>query len=478
MTMAGPAPIREAPTAPGADLTPTCFRLLLAGLLAAAAALGSFRLGTPSVWLDEAVSWFNSSGSWERVCQRALATDDMGGVVYAPLLKVWLAAAGDSEAAMRLPSVAATIALVAVMAYIARLLWDRRASVAVGVLTLFHPSVLTASRQARGYIFLLLFSALGLLGLAWQLGRARRAGHVLLGVAGLAVAATHIFGVLVTIGTAAASALLARHAARGGPPAGPPRRGPVVRALLPFLPAGLFAAVWVALEARMVARRLAVFWVPGPLWRNGVVVLVLMVGPIVAGSAVVWATRATARAREVALGLIVVAVPVFAGLLVVSLVARGHHNFVTVRYALPLVLPGALGCGYAVSRLRLAPAAAVLAIGAALSVGHAASHNAWASTARGGQEIRDAAAFLRSHVQPGEAVVAMPVWEWFSLSYYRVPNVRELPPARPAGADAGAPGGPTWRVVFYPDPKRPPAPVPGLATWRFGTLRIERWPRP
>ncbi len=473
MTFAKAALLGE-PSTSGADLSPTRFRLLLAALFAAAASLGLFRLGTPSVWLDEAVSWFNSSGSWQRVFERAAATDDMGGVVYAPLLKLWLGLAGDSELAMRLPSVAAMIAVVAVMACLGRVLWDRRASVMTGLLTVFHPSVLSSSRQARGYVLILLFSALCLLGLARQWMHGPRRGRLLLAVAGLGVTATHIFGVFVTLGGAAVSALIGWHAVRADPRTGRVPSGARARAaggaVLPWVPSWLFVLAWGSIEARMVAARLTVFWVPGTLARNTAFVLALMVGPILAGAAAVLSAEAAPRARQLALGLLVVAGPVFLGPLLVSLVSLGHHNFMTVRYAMPLVLPGALGCGFAISRLRWAPASVILTIGAAFSVWNAVSHNVYASAARGGQEIRSGAAFLRSHVQPGEEVVAVPAWEWFSLSYYRVPNVRELPPRGWRGR-----GGPTWQVVFHPVPdglreaRSPAAP-------QFGTLRIDHAP--
>jgi hypothetical protein len=89
------------------------------------------------------VSWFNSFGTWQRVFERAVAGDDTGGILYAVLLKAWMAGAGDSELALRLPSVCAMVALVGVLYAVALLLWNRRTALAVGRRTPEHANGLT-----------------------------------------------------------------------------------------------------------------------------------------------------------------------------------------------------------------------------------------------------------------------------------------------------------------------------------------------
>jgi len=454
-------------TAPGADAAPSDarYRLLLCVLFATAAVIGLWRLGTPSLWLDEAVSWFNSGGAWQHLAERVLATDDIGGLVYAPLLKLWMAVAGQSEFALRLPSVCAMLALLAVMVRTARLIWGRRAALAVGTITLLHPSVISSSREARGYILVLLFSAVCLLGLAWQYLERRRAG-LLLGLASLAVTATQMFGIFVAAGIAAAAATLAWQRASDRPTEA---LAAAARALLPFVPAVLFAVWWRLTTSPVVQARMAEFWTGGSVALNSLVVFTLMVLPVLAGGLVILATDDPTRRRAVAAALVIVATPVFCGPILASRLAAGGYGFVTIRYALPLVLPGTLACGYAVSRLRARLSILLVAVAGCASLWHAASNNVYASASRAGQEIRTGAAFIGSEIRPGEQVVAAPVWEWFSLEYYRVPNVRR--PRAPGLADLDAAATGTWTACFRPCPPATLREATG-GPWRFGTLTI------
>jgi mannosyltransferase len=455
-------------------MPPGQYRTCLAILLASAAAVGLFRLGAPGLWLDEAVSWFGSGGPWQRLVERALAGDDTGGILYSILLKPWMALAGDSEFALRLPSVCAMVALVAVMAQVGRLLWGERAALAVGALTLIHPSVLPSGRQARGYILILLFTALCLLGLAWQWLNRQRPSRLLLGIASLAVTAVHVFGVAVVAGTAVASALLDwRHLAGRQWHS---RVARAARACIPFLPALLLAACWQVLINPVVHGRLAAFWVPGTVAHNNVLVFVLMLLPALAGGLVIFLGDRTARGRLAATGVLIVAAPVFCAPSLASMLVLGGHNFVAVRYAFALVPLGTLACGYAISRIPWRLAVAVLTVAGVVSLSYSASKNVYSSALRGGQEIKAATTFLKAEVHPGDRVIAVPPWAWFSLAYYGI-RTTTTPPAAVDGLSmtTAVPreSGVTWTVVFNPE-DRTSARAARATTRRFGTLEVAR----
>lgn len=442
-------------------------------MLAAAAGLGLFRLGTPALSFDEAASWFNSSGTWARLHAQAVGGHDLGGIFHSVALKLALGVTGDSEFALRLLSVAAMVALVAAAAATARGLWGERTALAVGIVTLIHPSVLASGRQARGYVFLLLFTALCVLGLAWQwLGR-RRASQVVLGGASLAVASTHVLGVAVVAGVAAASAALewSRRRVAGDHVA------QAARSLLPFIPALVFVAAWQALIRATVDRRLTAFWIQGSWLGNYAVVGLLVIAPLAAGAVIVARSDRSARGRFVVAGLALVAAPVACAPGILSVLARGDHNFVTVRYFFALIPLGTVACGYAVSRLRHRTSVVLLLAASVVSVSYAASKHVYSPVPRDGQDVRAAAAFLRHAAASAERVVAVPEWEWCTLAYYGVGTAATPPDtvrdygSSPPTADAGS-----WTVMFNPRDASDAAVSLPASRWNFGTLQVVRRP--
>ena len=353
------------------DLSPAACRRWLAGFLAAAAFLGTFRLGTPGVWLDEASSWYNVSGSWSHLWQRALEAEDTGGILYSVLLKLWVALAGTSESSLRLPGVLLLLVFIAALARAATLLAGRWAGVCASAAALAHPSVLPAARQARGYILLLTLTAVSLLALAeWQAGR-RRFGARLAAAAGLGAAATHIFGVFVALGNALWICGL------GDGDSTRERKWPALRAASVAGPAVLFATGWTVLIGDRVRHNLESFWVPGTTASNYVAIGAWLVAPLAAALAWwLWRDRSEG-ARRVAAGLTLFALPVAIGPGVVSEVARGDTHFVMVRYAFALVAPAILAAGLAVAWLPRRAAVPLLAAALALSVGYSAGRRVY-----------------------------------------------------------------------------------------------------
>ena len=116
--MASPPHTTPAPLRPAAALARLRGRTLPLGLLAVfglALALRLYRLGAQSLWLDEGATWAEvTRQGWGRLLADLLSPD-AAYPLYHLLLKAWVAAAGDSEWALRLPSALAGAVAVAAL---------------------------------------------------------------------------------------------------------------------------------------------------------------------------------------------------------------------------------------------------------------------------------------------------------------------------------------------------------------------------
>jgi mannosyltransferase len=113
--------------------------------------LGLVRLGTPSLWLDESftaqgdpVQAFTNGYHW----------------LYYSLEWPWRHLVGDSEWALRFPSVVGSMLACALLVVLARRFFERPVALAAGLLLATSPFFVKWSQQARGYTFLV---AVGLL---------------------------------------------------------------------------------------------------------------------------------------------------------------------------------------------------------------------------------------------------------------------------------------------------------------------------
>jgi 4-amino-4-deoxy-L-arabinose transferase-like glycosyltransferase len=162
-------------------------------------ALGLRLLVTRGLWLDEATTWYQAS-----LPSLGVMLDDIRSTdVHPPLHHVvsWFSvrAFGDGELALRLPSVAAGVALVPALYATARELWDSRTGLIVASLATAAPILVWYSQEARMYSLLLLFAVLA----AWAQARALRTGSpyalVAYGASAAAVIYTQYFGVFLVI---------------------------------------------------------------------------------------------------------------------------------------------------------------------------------------------------------------------------------------------------------------------------------------
>lgn len=124
-------------------------------------------LGATNIWLDEANSWRVARLPWGAMLDN-LRSSPLGPL-YFVLLKLWMALFGDSEVALRAPSLIASILLIPVAYLIGVRVFSRRAAVVGAVLLTLSPLQLYFAQEARMYMPLTLFAALYFLGyLRWR----------------------------------------------------------------------------------------------------------------------------------------------------------------------------------------------------------------------------------------------------------------------------------------------------------------------
>lgn len=131
-------------------------RVLVAGVVGLATVAFLVRLGHSSFFIDEVYSYNVASaplsGMWEGI--RAV---EVTPPLYYYLLHGWIALTGaDSEAALRLPSALAGVALAGAVMWLGTIVGGRRAGALAGVLTALSPLTLQYSQEVRSYVWVML----------------------------------------------------------------------------------------------------------------------------------------------------------------------------------------------------------------------------------------------------------------------------------------------------------------------------------
>lgn len=147
--------------------------------------VGLFRLGTPSIWVDEAAT---ARAVHARYVD--LLTDNYHWLYYS-IVKPWGLVAGTSEWALRLPSVLGAVLACGLLVVLARRLTDGPTALISGLLLAINPFVIKWSQQARGYTMLLAISLLATLMLVRALERGSRGAWATYGVAFAAATVWH-----------------------------------------------------------------------------------------------------------------------------------------------------------------------------------------------------------------------------------------------------------------------------------------------
>jgi mannosyltransferase len=150
------------------------FGVLLAS--GVALVLGLFRLGVPSIWLDEAATARGINEGYPDVFLRY-------HWLFYSIEKPWTSVAGTSEWALRLPAVFGAVLACGLLVVLAQKLFDRWVALISGLFLASNPFFVTWSQQARGYTLLVAVGILSALLLIRALERRSRGAWFAYGLA-------------------------------------------------------------------------------------------------------------------------------------------------------------------------------------------------------------------------------------------------------------------------------------------------------
>ncbi len=132
--------------------------LYLLGLMIIAFALRVGRLDRQELRGDEAFSWNYVQGTPAQIVDRIIREGDPQPPLHYWLLWGWTQLNGDSEYALRFPSVFLSLLLVPLMYQVGRKLWHARIGLVAATITAVHPQQIWLAQDARNmYVMALVF---------------------------------------------------------------------------------------------------------------------------------------------------------------------------------------------------------------------------------------------------------------------------------------------------------------------------------
>jgi 4-amino-4-deoxy-L-arabinose transferase-like glycosyltransferase len=229
-------------------------RLIWIGALGAAAWLLGFGIEHEPLWLDETYSYAMAQHGFIDILH--LTAKDVHPPLYYLILKATVGLFGSSSWALRLPSLVATLGLIALAAGPIRRLWGGLTAAVFAILVATSPGILCFAQEARMYaqatVFVTGAVVFGLLALR----EGRHRNFVWLGAFTWASAMTHYFG-LIAVGVNGLGLLVV--ATVGA-------RQRVKPFLVTLAVAAAFYVPWLATFARQVLRVSYGFWIPPTSW--------------------------------------------------------------------------------------------------------------------------------------------------------------------------------------------------------------------
>ena len=171
-------------------------------VLCGLAAFAVFLVGAtgPSFWIDEGHTWGYAHRSLADILSTTVGSTNAVEAAYYVLVHLWMSVAGDSELALRLPSMIAVAVGVWAVTKTATEIAGGRAAFAAGFVMIVLPGVSRYAQEARPYAFMVAAVAISTLLLARALRRSDRHWWVGYGLALVAVGYFHLVSLLVVAG--------------------------------------------------------------------------------------------------------------------------------------------------------------------------------------------------------------------------------------------------------------------------------------
>jgi mannosyltransferase len=399
------------PPAPGADdvdasprrprRLPAWVPRLLCWLVPTALAgiVVGYRAAVPEPWRDEFATWSAATRSVEQILALGQHIDGVT-VPYYLLVHGWGAWFGDSILALRMPSIIAMTATVAVAALLARRLWGTRAALLAGLVLAVMPVASRYGQEARGYALAAFFATLSTLLLVYALDRSRWWRWFAYALSVLLLGWSHQVALLLLLGHGVAVLAVGWRRLAWWLP------GVVLAAagVLPFTLIGLDQR-GAQLDWLSAANASDLAAIAENLFISGIL-----------GGAVCLLAAVALRDRERWAGLLLLCavLPVLVLYVVDQLVAPmfvGRYLF----FVVPLLCVLA---GRALAGLGAGTALAIVVVLALIGVPAQDEIRRTHSNF----DYRQAAAMVRANAQPGDAIIYAPRWGWqftdIALHYY------------------------------------------------------------
>ena len=362
--------------------------------------LGLIRLGAPSVWIDESFTARATDRSFTTLVERQVHA------LYYVLLKAWAAIAGDSEWALRFPSVLAAAVACALLVVLGNKILDRRTALIAGLLLASNAFFVQWSQQARSYSALVALSLVATLVLLRALELNTRAAWSWYGAAFTVVVVWHPLASLLLV-----PGQVAIMASR--------RRRILPHGLLAAVIVGLFAVPWAAILAmRTTGENYALNWLHGPTPRDIGRTIVEVSGALGIGAALAFLglvvlSRSGKKDISAWLGVWALA-PLFLALAASAVKPVFLDRYlIVVSPAFALLAAAAL---IALTRRLQAMTSFVVVCATVVGLLY------WYSLGYGGnwrgEDWRAATSWVDEHRAEADAVVVVPWWAWPAPRYY------------------------------------------------------------
>jgi uncharacterized membrane protein len=153
---------------------------------------------TRGIWLDEAISIHEAHLPF-RDMMESLQFSDRHPPLHYIVLWLTVRALGDSEFAVRLPSLIAGTLVIPVLYLLGRELYDRRTGLVAAAFGAVSPLLVWYSQEARMYAFVTLFGLLAVLTQLWAIRRGRPVDWAAYILATSALLWSHYFGLLLIV---------------------------------------------------------------------------------------------------------------------------------------------------------------------------------------------------------------------------------------------------------------------------------------